>query len=162
MAPRPVRLIKLRVGCLKSCMLSLIARWLPFRLVGLLCPQQVEVSWRRLPTGSLRLCARCPALALLSEGLPASPHGHCVSLASSCSCSSGVWSPPPVRWCHFWRAGFSFHTLSLSLSLSLSVSWWCDRRATQQLHHEQGSYSMRNAVRNSETPLESYPNAPGS
>lgn len=87
--------------------------------LGFCAPSRLRCLGGGSPTGSLGLCARCPALALLSEGLPAGPHGHCVSLASSCSCSSGVSavgstslssSPPPVRWCHFRRAGFSFHT----------------------------------------------------
>ena len=171
MAPRPVRLIKLRAGCLKSCMLRgqlfhpkncIVAtkdarciflaaltglqyagfRWfspsfstptcvvvlvvlasklgvrltlvLPSRMPLASASAAVALIARELdggslsgslgfcgrlrclgggsPTGSLGLCTRCPALALLSEGLPAGPHGHCVSLASSCSCSSGVSS----------------------------------------------------------------------
>ena len=58
--------------------------------LGFCAPSRLRCLGGGSPTGSLDLCSRCPALALLSEGLPAGRHGHCVSLASSCSCSSGV------------------------------------------------------------------------
>ena len=106
-----------------SAAVALIARELdggsPSGSLGFCAPNRLRCLGDGSPTGSLGFCARCPALALLSEGLPAGPHGHCASLASSCSCSAGVSavgstslssSPPPVRWCHFRRAGFSFHT----------------------------------------------------
>ena len=106
-----------------SAAVALIARELdggsPSGSLGFCAPNRLRCLGGGSPTGSLGFCARCPALALLSEGLPAGPHGHCASLASSCSCSAGVSavgstslssSPPPVRWCHFRRAGFSFHT----------------------------------------------------
>ena len=87
------------------------------------------------PTGSPGLCARCPALALLSEGLPAGPHGHCVSLASSCSCSSGVSamgstslssSPPPSPVVSLPESWLLFsHSPARSLLLSLSLLRVC-------------------------------------
>ena len=58
--------------------------------LGFCAPRRLRCLGGGSPTGSLGLCARCPALVLLSEGLPAGPHGHCASLASSCSCSSRV------------------------------------------------------------------------
>ena len=87
------------------------------------------------PTGSPGLCARCPALALLSEGLPAGPHGHCVSLASSCSCSSGVSavgstslssSPPPSPVVSLPESWLLFsHSPARSLLLSPSLLRAC-------------------------------------
>ena len=110
-----------------SAAVALIARQLdggPFQArEGFCAPSRLRCLGGGSSTGSLGLCARCPCSSVRGPARrPPRPlrfAGFLLLLflwCLGCGVDITIVVSPPVRWCHFRRAGFSFHTRQRSLS----------------------------------------------